>query len=178
MCTCVPHHTHVYFTKHLSEYYTKLPVIFQFSLPLLLFQLLPSEKFVNTLYQNISSITLLVLFYVFNALVLCIFNIVLFTYLNEHMHCILYVLFYLWNVLICIVSYTSCTSMYNYCTSKKLYLGTFSNTHFSNCHTFSCLNVSMDKRNELQLLKPQLHGTIWMPSLVLSISARADISLI
>lgn len=119
MCTCVPHHTHVYFTKHLSEYYTKLPVIFQFSLSLLLFQLLPSEKFVNTLYQNISSITLLVLFFVFNALVLCIFNIVLFTYLNEHMHCILYVLFYLWNVLICIVSYTSCTSMYNYCTSKK-----------------------------------------------------------
>lgn len=89
------------------------------SLSLLLFQLLPSEKFVNTLYQNISSITLLVLFFVFNALVLCIFNIVLFTYLNEHMHCILYVLFYLWNVLICIVSYTSCTSMYNYCTSKK-----------------------------------------------------------
>lgn len=146
------------------------------SLSLLLFQLLPSEKFVNTLYQNISSITLLVLFFVFNALVLCISNIVLFTYLNEHMHCILYVLFYLWNVLICIVSYTSCTSMYNYCTSKKLYLGTFSNTHFSNCHTFSCLNVSMDKRNELQLLKP--HFMAQFEYLVLSLSARADISLI
>lgn len=73
------------------------------SLSLLLFQLLPSEKFVNTLYQNISSITLLVLFFVFNALVLCIFNIVLFTYLNEHMHCI---------IIVCFVLLMKCTHMY------------------------------------------------------------------
>lgn len=92
MCTCVPHHTHVYFTKHLSEYYTKLPVIFQFSLSLLLFQLLPSEKFVNTLYQNISSITLLVLFFVFNALVLCIYSI-LFYLLIWMNTCIAYCMF-------------------------------------------------------------------------------------
>lgn len=147
------------------------------SLSLLLFQLLPSEKFVNTLYQNISSITLLVLFFVFNALVLCIFNIVLFTYIWMNtciaycMFCFTYemysyVLFHILHVLPCTTTVQA----------RSCIWARFPTHIFP---TVILFHVWMSQWTK------GMNSNFWNPNfmaqfecLVLSLSARADISLI